>query len=257
MARKPSTLAVWGIAVTLLVEGCAGGPAEPSSGAAASHGTLDSASTLRIARAARAAGDYASAINLYREIAASSHGPAVTAELGDTLLEAGSIDEAITAYESVPANSAGSLAAALGLEHAYVMLNELPQAVTFADKAKAIAPDDPRTLIDRGIALDLSGRHSEAQTSYRALLAKSPANRAARVDLALSLAFTGNYQEAILIIDPIARSSTASPRERQDLALIYGLMGDENEARQLSLIDLDQSATAANLRFYDFVRTSP
>jgi len=256
MGRKSSIAAVCALAAAMLIEGCAGGMPEPAS-AAASPTTLDSAAMLRLARAARSAGDYPSAINLYRQIAAGSGGPAVTAELGDTLLDAGSIDEAITAYESVPSTSPAALNATLGLEHAYVLLDELPKAAVYADKARAIAPDDPRTLVDRGIALDLVGRHGEAQASYRSLLAKAPANRAARVDLALSLALTGHCQDAMTIIDPIARSSTATPRERQDLALILGLMGNESEARRWSLIDLGQTATAANLRFFDYVKSYP
>jgi Flp pilus assembly protein TadD len=240
------------LAAALMLEGCAGAVA-PDQGTQAA--APDAASTLRIARAARAAGDYASAVNLYRTLAAAgAGGPAVTAELGDTLLEAGSIDDAIETYKSLPRNSPAALRAMLGLEHAYLMLGDLAQASSYADKARAIAPDDPRALVDRGIVLDLTGRHAEAQKSYRAVLAKLPGHRAARVDLALSLALTGQYDEAEKIIDPIARSSNSTVRERQNLALIYGLMGNRAEAQKWSRMDLSEAAAAGNLRFFDFIR---
>ncbi len=211
---------------------------------------------LRLARAARAAGDYASAVNLYREIAATAADPQIKVELGDTLLDAGSLDDAIEVYDSVPAGSPARLGAALGLEHVYLALDEVPKALQEADNAHALVPDDRRVLVDRGVALDLAGRHDEAQASYRAALAKAPGQRAARVNLALSLALTHKYDEATEIVKPIALSSTATPRERQNLALIYGLMGDDRKAREWSLLDLGPTAAAENLRFFDYVRES-
>ncbi len=54
---------------------------------------------------------------------------------------------------------------------------------------------------------------------------------------------------------PIALSSNATPRSRQNLALIYGLKGDRAHASSMSRIDLDANTTAANLHFFDLVRT--
>lgn len=211
---------------------------------------------LRLARAAHAAGDYASAVNLYRTIVAGGPNPAISVELGDTLVDAGSFDDAITSYKSIPARSPEELGAALGLEHAYLALNDVPKAMEQADRAYALAPSDNRVLVGRGIALDLAGRHQEAQASYNALLAKFPNDRPARVNLAISLALTKDFDRATEILIPIARSSNATARERQDLALIYGLKGDQEEALRWSKLDLDAGATTANLRFYDFIRTA-
>lgn len=211
---------------------------------------------LRLARAAHAAGDYASAINLYRTIVAGGSDPAMAVELGDTLMDAGSFDDAIGTYKSVSAKSPAELGAALGLERAYLALNDLPKAMEQAERARALAPQDRKVLIDRGIVLDLYGRHKEAQDSYSAWLAKSPQDRTARVDLALSLAFSGDYDRALDTLSPIARSSNATPRERQDLALIYGLKGDKEEARRWSKLDLDVNETASNLQFYDVIRNA-
>jgi Flp pilus assembly protein TadD len=250
LTLKPDHWLALTFAAVLALQGCAGG-APPREAATPA---FDTQSTVRLARAARAAGDLASAVNLYRTIVAATPDAALKVELGDTLLDAGSIDDAIAVFQGVPAKTQAALGAALGLERAYLALGALPKAMAAADRAHAIAPEDRRVLVDRGIALDIAGRHDEAQSSYRAVLAKAPHDRAARVDLALSLTIAGRYAEAIDILTPIALSSTATARERQNLALAYGLKGDDTEAKTLSRLDLDAAQTAANLRFFALVR---
>ena len=238
-----------------MVGGCAATAPKPATDeAAAVSGSQQP--MLRLARAAHAAGDYASAVNLYRTIVASAPNPTISVELGDTLMDAGSFDDAISSYRSVPAKSPAELGAALGLERAYLALNDISKAMEQAERARALSPEDNRVLIGRGIALDLYGRHQEAQASYNALLAKAPDNRAARVDLAISLALTKDYDRAADILMPIARSSNATARERQDLALIYGLKGDKEEAMRWSKMDLDPSEVSSNLQYYDFIRAA-
>jgi Flp pilus assembly protein TadD len=83
-----------------------------------------------------------------------------------------------------------------------------------------------------------------------------PFSVAARNDLALSLAMTGKLDEARTIIEPMARSPAAKPQTRQNLALIYGLLGDDARATAMSRMDLDDAATAANLSFFERVRSA-
>lgn len=245
------------MSAAVALAGCVGeaGPEARSLEAARAQDAVGS--SLRLAQAARAAGDFSSAVNLYRRILAGpTADPAVAVELGDTLLEAGSIDDAIDTYDHVALESKARIGALLGLERAYAALSQTEKALAYADQAKALAPSDARVLINRGIVLDMVSRHAEAQESYRAALAKDPHDRAARNNLALSLAMTGKFTEAVAIMTPIAWSSNATPKARQNLALIYGLMGDERRATELSRVDLDETATQANLRFFAFVRTA-
>jgi Flp pilus assembly protein TadD len=212
---------------------------------------------LRLARASRAAGDLASAINLYRGITAIKPAdPALMVELGDTLVEAGAIDDAIDTYSQIPETSDSKLGALLGLERSYFALAEPDKALEYADKALARMPNDEKALIGRGVALDKLNRHEEAQASYRAVIASTPHNLAARNDLALSLALDGKFEEAVDIMTSIARSTTSTPRTRQNLALIYGLMGEKDRAKKLSLVDLSPTDTEANLRFFDLVQNN-
>lgn len=210
---------------------------------------------LKLARAARDAGDMTSAVNLYTS--AIEHKPddmGIMVELGEAQLGAGTIDGAIETFNKVNKKSSARLGALLGLERAYLMLREPTKALTFADAAVARAPKDKRAQIGQGVAMDMLGRHAEAQLRYRKAIAIDPYDVAARSDLALSLALTGQYDEAIKIMTPIARAPDATPRLRQNLALIYGLKGDMAAARALSRVDLNTAQTNGNLRFFALVR---
>jgi len=212
---------------------------------------------LRLARAARANGDLASAINLYLSVVAiKPASPSIVVELGDTLVDAGSMDDAIDVYSKVDQSSPAWLGALLGLQQAYLKLGESEKALRYSEQATLLAPLDQRVLIGRGVTLDLLGRHTQAQASYRAVLAGAPHDIAARNNLALSLALTDQFADAIEIMTSMARSSTATPRIRQNLALIYGLAGDVPHAGALSRVDLDASTTAGNLRFFEMARNA-
>jgi Flp pilus assembly protein TadD len=202
--------------------------------------------SLRVARAMRASGDPNAALPIYRELAAGLPAEApLKIELGDALLEANLIDDAIGIYAAAPADGR----AQLGLAKAQLALGRPAQALPFAERAVALRPDDTGAGILRGVVLDRLGRHAEAQTSYRAVIARSPQSVAARTDLALSLALTGAYAEALDLLEPIARSANATPQDRQNLAFIYGLKGDTAAARALGQADLDPKTAAANAEF--------
>jgi Flp pilus assembly protein TadD len=218
--------------------------------------SVSQGSELRLARAARAAGDLASAINVYRSIIASGPGhDEVIVELGDVLLDAGALDDAMDAYEKVGADAAAKLGAELGLARASLKLAQSEAALAHFQKASDLAPEDVRCLVGLGVALDLLDRHDEAQQKYRAVLKLQPRHVAARNDLALSLALTGRYPDALEILAPLAMSSTATPRIRQNLALIYGLMGDARKAVAMGRMDLDEAGAEANQRFFQRVKS--
>ena len=216
----------------------------------------DETTALRLARASRRAGDFESALNLYRGVLARKADDKVEVELGDTLVQAGAPEEAIDVYNKIGLDSPARTEALLGLARAYVAIPDASKGLTYADEALARAPADARVLVTRGVVLDLLQRHAEAQVSYRKVLVSAPHDIAARNDLALSLALAGDYAQAVDILTPMAKSSLASPRVRQNLALVYGMMGDAERAGALDRVDLDEKATAANLRFYAYLRGS-
>jgi Flp pilus assembly protein TadD len=215
------------------------------------------ASILRLARASRANGDLASAVNFYNELNTRTHADdVILVEYGNVLVDVGAADDAIDVFSKVAARSAVRVAALLGQERAHLALAQPDKALADVEQATALAPRDTRVLLGLGVVLDVLDRHRDAQAQYRAVLAQAPRHVGARNNLALSLALTGQFAEALDIITPMAKSLNATPKVRQNLALIYGLMGDRGRAEALSRVDLDASATAANLRLFELLRAA-
>ena len=251
--RSPASLCGAALMAALLA-GCAGGAVPKPDGQASAHQQADLESALHLARASRNAGDFASAISLYRSVLAMKSEDGLLVELGDTLVKASLYDDAIDIYERVGDKSPVYAASLLGLVRVDLALSKPSEALKHAERAFSAAPGDFRTAIARGVSLDMLGRHDEAQELYRGILKTFPRNAAAQNDLALSLIMSRKLAEAAAILEPMARSADAKPEVRQNLALVYGLMGDEQRAAQLSHADLDDAATASNLRFFDYAR---
>jgi Flp pilus assembly protein TadD len=213
---------------------------------------------MRIGAAALAGGDPVNALSVFRraaEIRPSAPGAFVA--IGDALLQIGSVDEAILAYNSALARDGNDLAAQLGLSRAYLESGRPQLAREPLAKALTQSPNDPRALLLTGVTEDLAGQHAAAQSSYRQGLKYAPTNPALTVDLALSLALSNDYPAAVAELEPVAMAPAASARERQSLALIYGLEGNEAEAARIGRIDLDQASVAHNLAIYRMLRALP
>lgn len=256
--RFKKTALIW-LATASLLAGCADIDIQGKGAALAKKDAQtavdEGGAPLRLARAARDVGDFASAADLYKRVlAAKPDDSAVMAELGTTQLEMGALYDGIDTFNKISPSDPAYLDAQIGLERAQLMLSNPDKALEYADKAVAIAPKNARALVGRGVALDMLGRHAEAQEQYRAALAQVPHDMGATSNLALSLAVTGQYDEGIRLLTPLARAPNATSRIRQNLALIYGLKGDDAAARALNRVDLDEQMTEKNLLFYAAAR---
>jgi len=177
---------------------------------------------VRVGDTTRAGGDLANALQLYAR--AAEMRPDWSEPLqrtGETALQAGFYDEALKAF----------------------------------DRAQAlVAPGQTAAVNGAGIALDLMGRHDEAQERYISGMEKAPDNLALKNNLGLSLAMSGNFDEAIQLLQGAAANPVAGVRTRHNLALVYGLAGNEDGARETAARDLDDAAVANNLAFYARLR---
>ncbi len=213
------------------------------------------AALMRIGQAARAGGDVANAVSVFRRAAEiAPNAPAPFAAVGEALLAEGAVNEAILAYNSALARDGSYLPALLGLAKADLETGRPELALVPLAKAAVQSPDDQRLLVLLGVAKDLTGAHREAQACYRRGLEHAPRDAALSVDLALSLALSGNYPSAIAVLQPVAAAPIASAQERQTLALIYGLQGSVAEAARLGRIDLDEASVEHNLAYYQTLR---
>ena len=231
----------------LSVNGRDGGGAPPSYDA-----------LMRVGTAARAGGDMANALSVFRRAAEiKPAAPAAFVAIGDTLMDIGSVNEAILAYNSALARNSDDLAAQLGLGRAYLETGRPELALVPLSKALAQNPNDPRALLLIGVTKDLAGQHLAAQAAYRQGLKYAPTDPALTINLALSLALSANYPAAIAQLQPVALAPAGSARERQSLALVYGLEGNDIEAARIGRIDLDQASVEHNLTYYRILRALP
>jgi tetratricopeptide (TPR) repeat protein len=211
-----------------------------------------------MARASRANGDLASAINLYSSVVAIKPAdPAVMLEFGDTLVDAGALDDAIEVYRTVEPGSTAWLGAQLGLQQAYLKLGEPEKSLPFADQALAVVSARPSCSgLPRGdTRYAWAARRKRKNRIAQFLRARRTTWRRATT-WPCRWPLTGQFGEAEDIMASMAHSSTATPRIRQNLALIYGLAGDAEHAGALSRVDLDTTATDSNLRFFELARSA-
>jgi len=142
--------------------------------------------------------------------------------LGDTQAAAGFFGRAEEVWPTSPMPQIGKGAA-------LAQAGDAVSALPYFARAQQLGASLLSFGLERGLAYDLLGRHTEAQADYRAVLAGPDADEARR-RLALSLAITGKKAEAISTLGPlVAKGDAAGARVR---ALVLALTGDAEGARR-------------------------
>ena len=145
--------------------------------------------------------------------------------------------------------------------------NNVPQAISLAERAVAKTPNDAGFRALLGNAYFAGGRFLSAQQAYRDSLTLYPSqpqvvlkltlveiaqgknDRAVALlhdnrdvlnasDYGLALALAGHPAQAIAVLESAARDKDADATVRQNLALAHALAGDWNEARTIAAQDV-------------------
>jgi Flp pilus assembly protein TadD len=156
---------------------------------------------------------------------------------GEALTELGQSDAAAAVFSQVLANDKSSVSGNIGLGRIELGSNPVAAEELFLEAIK----HDPRNAValnDLGIARDLQGRHTDAQTAYRQALGINPEMAGAEVNLALSLAMTGQSRDAVQLLQPLAEKPGATQQTRHDLAAVLAMSGDKTEAARILSKDL-------------------
>ena len=119
----------------------------------------------------------------------------------------------------------------------------------------AANPDSAAGHSGLGIALDLQGRHGEAQAEYRKSLALADSD-ATRANLGLSLAMSGDATGAVEMLRPLASDPAASAKVRHNLAFALELAGDRRGAERALGPDLPRNEVAEALSGFDAFRVA-
>ena len=218
------------------------------------NNAVAAAALLRVALATRAAGDYASAINvLKRALTIAPQDGNILLELGESLSAVRAYNEAheilIRAVELKPADTR----ALRGLANTLVALSEPALAVTRYNEALALKPE-ATTYNGLGVALDALNDPKGAEAAYRAGLALDERSNSIIGNLGLSLALQGKTAEAAKLMARELRLGRSTPRLRHNLAMVYGLNGQMNDSRTILRIDLDERAVMNNIAYYEILR---
>ena len=217
--------------------GCAGG-------SSASLREPDRESRLRVAAVAEASGQTDIALSIYAAAAAAEPGKAeAQAHFAAALLRAGDTARADEVLSRALSRHPDDPALLNQLGRLRLRTEATEAALSLFDRLLASVPRNASGLDGRGVALDLLGRHAEAQQSYRAALAVAPSSITAGNNLAMSLMLTGRPAEARELLQVLARRSGAPPRVAVNLAVARAAAGEQEGSAALA----DQMGGGADL----------
>ncbi|MEO3474551.1 tetratricopeptide repeat protein [Roseomonas sp. CAU 1739] len=107
------------------------------------------------------------------------------------------------------------------------------EALTLFDRVLAADARSAEALDGRGVALDLIGRHPEAQDSYRRAQQIAPNSISIANNLGLSLLLDNRPDEARAVLEPLARRPDATDRVTANYAIALAATGDVAAARTM------------------------
>ncbi len=214
--------------------------------------------SVKEADEARRAGNLDAAIPLYgRALQANPQGVEAKLGLGQSYLSIGASEEAAAQFRDVLAKRESNMVARRGLAAAMIGMGQ----PTLAEEQLALVlqadSSDYRALNVLGVALDMQGRHAEAQANYRKAIQLAPDYLPTRSNFGLSLAITGPPQEAVAQLAPIATARGSDARIRQNLAFAYAMAGDFENSLQISRRDLDEHNAQRQLYYYMQLKAMP
>jgi Flp pilus assembly protein TadD len=243
---------------SLALAGCATAPqqhARTGSERVAEQSSMQA--MLQLAARTESSGNAGAAREMYGKVAARyPDQPAGYLGLGRTSYRSGDPAEAAQHYRTALTYAPDSVDARYGLGKALLASDRPEAAIEQFDRLIAEEAADTRPYVAKGVALDMVGRHAEAQAVYRSGLELAPMNVALRTNLGLSLALSGDYKTALRVLEDAARDPKATARTRQNLALVYGLAGEMDDAAATGSADLGQGTVQRNLAYYRALRSA-
>ncbi len=201
-------------------------------------------SMLRVADNLVKARDYTSALRFYQDVL-EREPKNVQALLGQgeifLLLDApGEAAERFQAVTSIAPNEGRGDA---GLARALTQMNEPERALPYFAAAVEKGAVSAKFYNHYGIALDLMGKHQDAQVQYGRGLDLTPGDVSLLNNLGLSLALSEDYPAAVRLLSDVVSAMPDTMQARQNLALAYAFSGDMTTALRLATFPENAAAT--------------
>lgn len=208
----------------LLLAGCATEGSRPA----------DSSSRLHVASVAESQGLTDVAISMYAATAAREPDNAQAQSLlAASLLRAGNRTQAEQVLAGAVQRMPNDRMLLVQLGRMQLSSGKAGEALNLFDRVLARDARNVGALDGRGVALDLMGRHPEAQESYRRAQALDPNSVAIANNLGLSLLLDNRPDEARAVLEPLARRPDATARVTANYAISLAATGDVAAAQNL------------------------
>lgn len=167
--------------------------------------------------------------------------------LGIAAVEAGQIAKAIPLIEAAVERGPEAEHVAQ-LARLLILQRRDGEAAVAAERAMALAPDDPLTLDTIGCVFARLGRHEESIAPFTAAVAAEPGNSDYRYNLAAASGFTGRASEACAHYEAILARDPGNARAHYALAILSRQTAEANHVPRL------QAALAAARKPEDALR---
>lgn len=192
------------------------------------------ATRLEVAQIAEQSGNPAAALRIYQAAAAAApHDVDAQVAYSRALLRSGDIVGARDVLLRAAAQNPGVRSLPRELAVVDTLSGAPGRAIGEFDALLASDPHDWKTMVDKGVALDLQGNHDAAQALYRQAMPLAKGAPAVATDYAVSLMLQGKFADAKAILAPYFNRYDAPDRTRVDLAIAAKGVGDAAMAREL------------------------
>lgn len=194
----------------------------------------DAASRMRVAAAAESQGQMDVALSMYS--AAATREPDNTqaqSRFAAALVRAGNNAQAEQVLAEAVQRRPNDRTLMVQLGRMRLRSGQAGEALSLFDRVLVADSRSVEALDGRGVALDLIGRHPEAQESYRRAQALAPNSISIANNLGLSLLLDNRPDEARAVLEPLARRSDATDRVTANYAISLAATGDVAAARAM------------------------
>lgn len=194
----------------------------------------DAASRMRVAASAEASGQMDVALSMYGAAAARDpDNVEAQTRFAAALSRAGNHAQAEQVLAAAVRRRPNDRTLLVQLGRMRLRSGAAGEALGLFDRVLASDSRSVPALDGRGVALDLMGRHPEAQESYRRAQALDPNAISVANNLGLSLLLDGRPDEARAVLEPLARRADATQRVTANYAISLAATGNEAAARTL------------------------
>ncbi|HEX7899656.1 MAG TPA: tetratricopeptide repeat protein [Planctomycetota bacterium] len=170
------------------------------------------------------------AVKAFREaLALKAEGVDVHRALGQALLNAGQLDEAIASFRTAEARDPNGQDA-YWIARVFIQREEWTQAVYELSRHRHAHPESIETLETLAYVLGRSGRHGESADAYRALARRKPLETKYLVFVAQAEAAAQRYGPAVDALEAARRRGAVDPAAARLLGDLYLTLNMPREA---------------------------